>query len=73
MERVPPPAALYERVDLPRKRERCTDFAAPTNPNTIETLESRRHHLILPDKRPLLFQLVLQSADRNVTRDRIAR
>ena len=22
VERVPPPAALYERIDLPRKRER---------------------------------------------------
>jgi hypothetical protein len=22
VERIPPPAALYERVDLPRKRER---------------------------------------------------
>jgi hypothetical protein len=23
-ERLPPPAALFERVDLPRKRERCS-------------------------------------------------
>ena len=26
--REPPPAALFERSDLPRKRERCTEFAA---------------------------------------------
>ena len=25
VERLPPPAALYERVDLPRKRERCAN------------------------------------------------
>jgi hypothetical protein len=34
--REPPPAALFERSDLPRKRERCTEFAAePIQSNGI--------------------------------------
>jgi hypothetical protein len=34
--REPPPAALFERSDLPRKRERCTEFAArPIQSNLI--------------------------------------
>ena len=31
--REPSPAALFERVDLSRKRERCTDLAACLNPS----------------------------------------
>src|SRR5882757_9175215 len=34
--REPSPAALFERVDLPRKRERCSEFAArPIQPNFV--------------------------------------
>ena len=29
----PPPAALFERVDLPRKRERCTEHAETDDSN----------------------------------------
>ena len=32
--REPPPAALFERRDLPRKRERCTEFAAGPIPSS---------------------------------------
>jgi hypothetical protein len=46
VERLPPPAALYERVDLPRKRERCTNNQQCALPRRANQLS--RENLVHP-------------------------
>ena len=61
-----------ERVDLPHKRERCTEYAEPDD-SKFETLQPFRHALVPPDKGALLLQRLLQRFYRNVARNRVAR
>ena len=53
-ERCPHPPRSVERVDLPRKRERCAEQAAQFLTHTSELYSPSGTGLIAPDKRPLL-------------------
>jgi hypothetical protein len=53
-DRGPHPPRACERVDLPRKRERCTEHTERFR-FISQILKPLRNRLILPEKRPSLF------------------